>query len=94
MLFPTQLHCFLEEASNDPKLSQIISWMPSGRAFKIHDTTAFAKVIMPQHFRGMHSFRSFRRQLNFYGMKKMFKRDLAAAASNNNKNEIKFFNCK
>ena len=71
MLFPTKLHFILEIVSKDPKLSDIVSWLPCGRAFKIHDPVAFANIVLPKYFVGMHSFRSFRRQLNIYGIKKL-----------------------
>ena len=73
MLFPTKLHCFLEMSSNDPKLSSIVSWLPCGTAFKIHDPVDFANFVLPKYFGGMHSVRSFHRQLNLYGIKKRLK---------------------
>jgi hypothetical protein len=42
-----------------------MSWLPCGRAFKVHDQKEFASLIMPRYFR--HSrFKSFLRQLSMY----------------------------
>ena len=63
--FPFKLHSILE---NSGKLNQehIISWLPSGKAFKIHKPKEFANVIMPQYF-NQTKYRSFQRQLYIYG---------------------------
>ena len=79
--FPSKLYRLLQRAETsesgsstgdtaDFKLSDIISWLPCGKAFKIHDPEAFSQLVLPGEFGGMNSFRSFRRQLNLYGIKK------------------------
>lgn len=73
--FPIKLHRVLEMASNDTQLSDVISWLPCGTAFVIRDQLAFSHIVMPVHFASMHSFKSFRRQLNLYGFKKQFNKD-------------------
>merc|ERR1719261_377243 len=63
--FPFKLHSILESAGTSDKES-IISWLPSGKAFKIHKPKEFADVIMPQYF-NQTKYRSFQRQLYIYG---------------------------
>jgi hypothetical protein len=66
--FPYKLHYLLEHASPLNGLDRVISWTPCGTAFTVHDIHAFVTIVMPIHFPGMASYKSFRRQLNLYGM--------------------------
>jgi len=70
--FPHKLHRFLEGASNDPKISDIVSWTSDGKGFVVHDKNLFNDIILPVYFEGMKSYKSFRRQLNLYGITKRF----------------------
>jgi len=63
--FPFKLHSILEHAQKNCN-SSIISWLPSGKAFKIHKPKEFAEIIMPQYF-NQTKYRSFQRQLYIYG---------------------------
>lgn len=63
--FPFKLHSILESAGTAGQES-IISWLPSGKAFKIHKPKEFADAIMPQYF-NQTKYRSFQRQLYIYG---------------------------
>jgi len=63
--FPFKLHSILESAGASRQES-IISWLPSGTAFKIHKPKEFANAIMPQYF-NQTKYRSFQRQLYIYG---------------------------
>lgn len=63
--FPFKLHSILESAGASEQ-ENIISWLPSGKAFKIHKPKEFADVIMPQYF-NQTKYRSFQRQLYIYG---------------------------
>merc|ERR1712176_516502 len=58
-------HSILESAGTSGQ-ENIISWLPSGKAFKIHKPKEFADVIMPQYF-NQTKYRSFQRQLYIYG---------------------------
>jgi len=49
-------------------LDDIVSWLPDGKSFKIHSQIGFEQSIMPLYFSGMSSYKSFRRQLNLYGI--------------------------
>jgi hypothetical protein len=66
--FPYKLHYLLEHASPLKGLDRVISWTPCGTAFTVHNICAFATIVMPIYFPGMASYKSFRRQLNLYGM--------------------------
>jgi len=63
--FPFKLHSILESAGTAGQ-EAIISWLPSGKAFKIHKPKEFADAIMPQYF-NQTKYRSFQRQLYIYG---------------------------
>jgi len=63
--FPLKLHRMLKYAALE-NLEDIVSWMPHGRAFKIHDSKVFASTIMPKFF-NQSKYTSFQRQLNLYG---------------------------
>jgi hypothetical protein len=71
--FPFKLHSILENTENNKSTnkknvnwSSIISWLPSGKAFKIHKPKEFATEIMPEYF-SQTKYRSFQRQLHIYG---------------------------
>lgn len=63
--FPLKLHRMLKYAALE-NLENVVSWMPHGRAFKIHDSKVFASTIMPKFF-NQSKYTSFQRQLNLYG---------------------------
>ncbi|CAJ1934513.1 unnamed protein product [Cylindrotheca closterium] len=41
----------LEETTAVENEREIVSWMPHGRAFKVHQSDAFVKLIMPRYFK-------------------------------------------
>mmetsp|Transcript_11902 Transcript_11902/g.16666 ORF Transcript_11902/g.16666 Transcript_11902/m.16666 type:complete len:385 (+) Transcript_11902:128-1282(+) len=63
--FPMLLHEMLTKAEQEG-FTDICSWQPHGRAFRIHKHTQFTEKIMPQLFR-QSKWSSFQRQLNLYG---------------------------
>jgi hypothetical protein len=63
--FPTTLLDLLTEAEGEGK-DGIISFTPSGMAFRIHRPAAFEKEIIPRYFRTK-KIDSFKRQLGIYG---------------------------
>jgi len=69
MSFPSKLYALLEDAESQG-FSNIISWQTGGRSFNVHNQDNFAKVIMPSYF-SQTKFKSFQRQLNIYGWKKV-----------------------
>lgn len=67
--FPAQLHHLLEMVERQGK-DDIISWLPCGKAFKVHKREEFVEQIMKEYFRQT-VYRSFLRQLNLWGFKRM-----------------------
>jgi hypothetical protein len=62
--FPWKLHILLEEAKSNGT-SGIISWLPTGNAFKVHDKIKFAELVMPKYFQS-NKYKSFQRNLNLW----------------------------
>ena len=66
--FPFKMHDILTRIDAEG-YSDIMSWMPHGRSFKIHDQDGFEEHILPLYFR--HSKKSsLLRQLNLYGFRR------------------------
>jgi HSF-type DNA-binding len=67
--FPQKLHRVLSELarSGDPALENVVSFLPHGRAFHIHEPDTFEKSLLPKYFAGQKNIGSFCRQLNLYG---------------------------
>jgi len=90
--FPFKLHAILEDSSNsNNNYDAIISWHPSGLAFKIHKPKEFATTILPHYFPNQTKFRSFQRQLYIYGFEriKTRSRSRTGGVDNNNNNNNK-----
>ena len=72
--FPWKLHQLLDDAargscSKDGSSitnESIVSWLPNGRAFKIHDRINFVAKVMPIYFKTA-NYKSFHRSLNLWG---------------------------
>lgn len=62
--FPMKLRTVLNDALLENN-EHIISWLPHGKAFKVHKPDLFASQIMRRYFRQSH-FRSFTRQVSLY----------------------------
>jgi hypothetical protein len=67
--FPVILHRLLLDVES-LGCQNIISFTPSGRAFRVHQPDSFMKKIAPKYFR-QRFFSSFTRQLNTYGFDKL-----------------------
>jgi hypothetical protein len=65
ILFPWTLHSLLEDAEKGG-FESIISWRPSGMAFKVHNREKFMNEVLPRYFKQT-KFKSFVRQLNLWG---------------------------
>jgi hypothetical protein len=48
----------------------IVSWLPNGKAFRVHKTGEFVSQILPKYFKKI-KFRSFQRQLHAYGFQRI-----------------------
>jgi hypothetical protein len=68
---PTILYDMLEDARK-AKQEDIVSWMPHGRAFKVHDRHEFETKIMPNYF--TEKYDSFRFLLAQWGFLKLSRR--------------------
>ena len=75
--FPLKLHRILDQAEKDGK-KDVISWLPHGKAFLVHDVDRFVNEIMSQHF-NQTKYPSFQRQLHMYAFNRItFGRDKGA----------------
>jgi hypothetical protein len=63
--FPWRLHNMLERAES-LGLDWIVSWLPDGKSFKVHDAQRFESSLMGQFF-NQTRYKSFQRQLNLWG---------------------------
>ena len=69
--FPHKLFKMLED-SDASGYSNILSWLPHGLAFKIHDENLFKHNVMKIYYKS--TFESFKRQLYMYGFRKIGER--------------------
>ena len=68
--FPRKLHTMLEHAS-EHNLDDIVVWQQGGKSFKIVDAKRFSDEIMPEFFNQQTKYKSFQRQLNVYGFRRI-----------------------
>jgi HSF-type DNA-binding len=69
VLFPWKLHEMLQNVISDHK-ETIVSWLPEGRAFKVHNVPEFVCDILPLYFKQT-KYKSFQRQLNLWGFERL-----------------------
>jgi hypothetical protein len=67
--FPWKLHQLLDTVEREG-CEFIISWLPDGQSFKVHDQEGFVDQILPRHFK-LTKYKSFQRQLNIYGFERI-----------------------
>lgn len=63
--FPWKLHRLLEECERNGD-SDVISWLPGFKAFKVHKRKEFSRRIMPTYFSSA-KYKTFQRSLNLWG---------------------------
>ena len=63
--FPVLLYRMLMDAERVHEHSDAMSFLPHGRAFKVHNKKKFEQIVMPKYFAN-NNWKSFRRQLNLY----------------------------
>lgn len=63
------MYSLLEDAATFG-FEDVISWQPGGKSFKVHQLETFTDTIMTSYFT-QSKFKSFQRQLNIYGWKKV-----------------------
>jgi hypothetical protein len=69
MHFPWKLHELLEETGKGH--SSVISWLPGGKAFKVHKKEDFCNELMPAFFNSS-KYKTFQRSLNLWGFRSVF----------------------
>ena len=67
--FPFRLHKMLSDVEERGDAS-IVSWMPDGLHFKVHNPKRFVEEIIPKAFK-QKSLKSFQRQLHLYGFQRV-----------------------
>ena len=67
--FPWKVYEMLENVDKEG-LSNIVSWLPHGKSFRVHKEKEFVSDVMPKYF-NQSKFTSFTRQLYIYGFQKM-----------------------
>jgi hypothetical protein len=67
--FPFRLHKMLSDVEERGDAS-IVSWMPDGLHFKVHNPRRFVEEIIPKAFK-QKSLKSFQRQLHLYGFQRV-----------------------
>mmetsp|Transcript_18085 Transcript_18085/g.43770 ORF Transcript_18085/g.43770 Transcript_18085/m.43770 type:complete len:368 (-) Transcript_18085:131-1234(-) len=63
--FPWRLHEMLDAAEVEG-FESIVSWLPNGRSFRVHDPVVFVDKVMKKFF-NQNKYKSFQRQLNIWG---------------------------
>jgi hypothetical protein len=66
-LFPLRLHRLLDSTEKTGK-SCIVSWLPGGKSFRVHDRAVFANKVLPLFF-GTSKYKSYQRNLNLWGFR-------------------------
>lgn len=67
--FPWKLHHLLDECEKNGD-ANVISWLPDGKAFKVHQKVDFSTRIMPAFFNSS-KHKTFQRSLNLWGFEKV-----------------------
>ena len=67
--FPSMLYDMLEDVSEDPTKSEIVSWQPHGLAFRVHKPQEFETEIMPDYF--TERYNSFKNLLEQWGFHRL-----------------------
>jgi len=68
-LFPWKLQEMLTEVAAQGR-DDVVSWLPDGKAFKVHKVTKFVSEILPSYFKQT-KYKSFQRQLNLWGFERL-----------------------
>ena len=58
------------EQSERRGYDSVVSWLPSGKGFKVHDRLVFEAKVLPLYFSAV-KLKSFQRQLYFYGFQRI-----------------------
>ena len=58
--FPFRVHTMLTKCEENG-LDSIVSWLPGGTSFKVHDQDRFVNEVLPIFFEGQTKYKSFQR---------------------------------
>eukprot|EP00985_Skeletonema_marinoi_P013525 scaffold6728_cov68-Skeletonema_marinoi.AAC.2 len=72
--FPIKVYAMLELADNIFEFAQAVTWLPHGRAFRIHNKVKFMEEVVPVFF-NQTKIRSFNRQLHLWGFRRIGRGD-------------------
>jgi len=72
--FPIKVYAMLELADNIFEFAQAVTWLPHGRAFRIHNKVKFMNKVVPVFF-NQTKIRSFNRQLYMWGFRRIGRGD-------------------
>jgi hypothetical protein len=75
--FPQKIAFMLQQTAQEGR-DDIVSFLPHGRAFRIHDWDRFSVEILPRFFPRHKEISTFTRQLHLYGFLKLRERDEGA----------------
>jgi len=89
--FSLKLFEMLEDVY-ESRQDDIVSWVDNGRGFKVHDMDRFVQEIIPSYFK-QSKYKSFQRQLYFYGFIRQAKGPLAGSYFHPNFRRDKKFLC-
>lgn len=67
--FPWKLHEMLDGVEAR-RAEHVVSWLPDGISFKVHDLDKFVLHVLPRYFRQT-KYKSFQRQLNMWGFERI-----------------------
>jgi hypothetical protein len=60
----------LEDSAVSQEEESIVSWLPHGKAFRVHKPKEFASFVMSRYFK-QSQYKSFQRQLHIYGFRRI-----------------------
>jgi hypothetical protein len=72
--FPWKLHEMLSCAKTED-FESVVSWLPDGNSFKVHDQDEFVSNILPAYLENQTKYKSFQRQLNLWGFERILHGD-------------------
>jgi hypothetical protein len=72
--FPWKLHEMLSCAKTED-FESVVSWLPDGNSFKVHDQDEFVRNILPAYLENQTKYKSFQRQLNLWGFERILRGD-------------------